>query len=57
MNENKMELELDVNGLEPRPWWSVRATLLAALVILVAVLATLLAEPELLDRGFRLAGL
>jgi hypothetical protein len=55
MNENEMELAL--NGTESRPWWSVRAALLAALTLLVCVLIALLAKPELLDRGFRLAGL
>jgi hypothetical protein len=55
MHEN--ELESVVNGVEPRPWWSVRVALLGALAILAGLLVALLAKPELLDRGFTLAGL
>ena len=55
MNEN--ERELDVLGIEPRPWWSVRLALLVALIALSGVLLALLAQPELLDHGFTLAGL
>ena len=42
---------------EVRPWWSVRVTWLAVLAFLVCVLVALIAQPELLDRSFRLAGL
>ena len=55
MNEN--EMELDVFEIEPRPWWSVRLALLVALIALSGVLLALLAQPELLDHGFKLAGL
>ena len=55
MKENEMDLA--VLGFEPRPWWSVRLTLLVALIALSGVLLALLAQPELLDHGFKLAGL
>ena len=55
MKEN--EMGMDVVACAGRPWWSVRAVLLAALTVAVSLLLALLAQPELLDRGFRLAGL
>ena len=53
MKENEME----PTDIKTRPWWSVRVPWLALLVVLVFVLITLLARPDLLDRGFKLAGL
>jgi hypothetical protein len=55
MKEN--EMGMSVIACASRPWWSVRAALLAALTVLVSLLVALLARPELLDRGFTLAGL
>lgn len=46
MNENETKLR----EIQMRPW-------LAVLTVLVCVLIALLARPELLDRGFQLAGL
>ena len=53
MNENETKLR----EIQTRPWWSVRVAWLAVLTVLVCVLIALLARPELLDRGFQLAGL
>lgn len=53
MKENEKEL----SEIQARPWWSVRVAWLALLTILVCVLVALIARPELLDRGFTLAGL
>ncbi len=51
MKENEMEMK------DARPWWSVRVTWLVVLAFLVCVLVALCTRPELMDRGFKLAGL
>ena len=44
-------------SLELRPWWFVRWELLMVLTVLIAVLAAILLEPDLVDRGLSIAGI
>ena len=46
-----MNNNLDMTSLEPRAWWSVRPTLIAALTALVSILVVILTRPELVDRS------
>ncbi len=46
----------DINQTE-QPWWSVRTGLLATLCVLIAILITLLIQPEMVDKSLLLAGL
>ena len=57
LSEAMKENEMERSEKQTRPWWSVRVAWLALLTVLVCVLIALIARPELLDRGFTLAGL
>ncbi len=68
MNNNLTQTMNTINALETlqplnlqaaqteKPWWFVRPALLATLTVLVTLLVTLLARPEIIDR-MNLAGL
>ena len=46
-----MNNNLDMTSLEPRAWWFVRPTLIAALATLISLLVLLLSRPEFLERS------
>ena len=39
-----------------RPWWEVRAVLVATLALLLTVLVTFLSRPQAVEQSLRLAG-